>query len=68
MIQLDLFQTYDVQLEAKLRTVQALADKTKDSNDRVRKCQFAKIGELAKMCRDLDERMKIIERHICNGR
>lgn len=41
--------------------------KLKDSNDRSRKCQFAKIGEVNKRCINLEERMAIIEQGLCRN-
>ena len=41
--------------------------KLKDSNDRSRKCQFAKIGEVKKLCLDLEGRLAIIEKGLCRS-
>lgn len=35
---------------------------------RVRKGQFAKIGELTKMYLDVKERLEVLERNICRGK
>lgn len=37
----------------------------RDAYDRSRKSQFAKIGELNKKVRDLEERLDVIERGLC---
>lgn len=59
--QLLLFEeTLDVKVKNELK-------KLKDSNDRSRKCQFAKIGEVRKMCNDLEERLAILEKGICQS-
>ncbi len=59
MEQLLLFQE---SLEGKLlREVAEL----KESVNKVRKGQFAKIGELGKICKELSARMDIIEQNIC---
>jgi len=34
---------------------------------RVRKGQYAKIGEMMKMLLDMQDRLQMIERHICKG-
>lgn len=39
----------------------------RESNDKVRKSLFARHGELAKKYMELQERMTIIERNICQG-
>lgn len=39
----------------------------RNSNDKVRKSLFARHGELAKKYMELQERMNIIERNICQG-
>ena len=41
--------------------------KLKESNDKSRKCQFAKIGEVRKRCNDLEERLAIIEKGLCSS-
>jgi len=61
MTQLLLFEE---PLEGKLlREVKEL----KESISRVRKGQFAKIGELAKLCKDLSDRLTIIEQGLCKA-
>lgn len=60
-IQLSLFEDpLDIKVKNELK-------KLKDSNDRSRKCQFAKIGEVRKWCVDLEERLAIIERGLCRN-
>ena len=41
--------------------------KLKDSNDRSRKAQFAKIGDVRKRCDDLEQRLQAIERGLCQS-
>ncbi len=61
--QLDLFpDTIDVGL------LQSQVDAIKISTDKVRKSQFAKIGELKKVIIDLEERLTRLEKGICNGK
>lgn len=40
----------------------------KESTEKVRKGQFAKIGTLTKMYLELVERLDILERNICRGK
>ena len=55
---------FEESLEGKLlREVKEL----KESVNKIRKGQFAKIGELGKICRDLSERMDIIEAGLCKA-
>lgn len=61
VIQLDFFEETDMSvLKAEFATV-------KESCNRVRKKQFAEIGELKKIVNDLAARLEIIERNICHG-
>ncbi len=39
----------------------------KESNDKVRKSMFARHAELAKKYLELNDRLQIIEKNICNG-
>lgn len=59
MFQLDLFEPDEVSL------LRSEVIKVRSSNEKVRKSLLAKNGELMKMYLDLEERIKIIERNIC---
>lgn len=61
MAQLDFFIEY-TETELLAQDFQAL----KASQEKLRKALFARHGELAKKYCDLQERMSIIERNICN--
>ncbi len=59
LLQLDFFEEDDISLlKTEMREV-------KDSCTRVRKSQFAKIGELNKIIIDLKSRLDILESNIC---
>lgn len=62
MIQLDFFEEKSAEdsLREEFRAVKASADK-------VRKGIYAKHGELAKQYLELNQRLEILERHICKG-
>lgn len=58
------FLLFEEPLEGKLlREVAEL----KESISRVRKGQFAKIGELGKLCKELSDRLTIIEQGLCKA-
>lgn len=59
MFQLDLFEPDEVSM---LRTEVV---KLRSSNEKVRKSLFAKNSDLMKMYLEMDERLKILERNIC---
>lgn len=61
VIQLDFFQ------DDEMSALKAEFKEIKDSCNRVRKKQFADIGELKKIVNDLTARLEIIERHICKS-
>lgn len=61
LIQLDFFE------ETEISELKAEFQEVKDSCTRVRKKQFAEIGELKKVIGDLVARLEIIERHICKN-
>lgn len=62
VIQLDLFE------DDEMSALKAEFAEVKESCNRVRKKQFAEIGELKKVMNDLTARLDIIERHICNSK
>lgn len=62
VVQLDFFKTHE---ESRIDALEASFDKVKQSCDKVRKGQFAKIGELNKKIEDLEQRLAILERYIC---
>lgn len=59
VVQLDFFE------EPEISRIKAEFLEVKDSCNRVRKKQFAEIGELKKTVKELTARLEIIERHIC---
>ena len=59
MFQLDLFEDTDMSI------LKDRMDKVERSADKCRKKQFADIGELRKIVIDLEARLSIVERHIC---
>ena len=59
--QLDLFEPIPSENEM----LRAELIKVKESSDKVRKSLFARHGHLQKKYDELNERMAIIERHIC---
>jgi len=59
MFQLDLFEPDEVSM------LRSEVVKVRSSNEKVRKSLFAKNSELMKMYLELDERLKILERNIC---
>ncbi len=59
MLQLDFFQDDD------LLRVNDRMEKLEESCSKVRKSQFAKIGDLNKRITSIEERMDILERNIC---
>jgi hypothetical protein len=69
MIQLDLFLEAEPDpIVKELGYVKQMAKETRESSDKVRKCIFARYGELAHKYMELHNRMDIIERNICNGK
>lgn len=55
---------FEESLEGKLlREVREL----KESVNKIRKGQFARLGELGKICKELSERMDIIEAGLCKA-
>lgn len=74
MYQLSFFDTLEEQLVADnrflrqdLRSVSAKAEKTHAMSDKVRKKLFAENGDLKKRIFELESRLNIIERNICQG-
>lgn len=59
MLQLDLFEKEETEI------IRGELQKVKESNDKVRKSLFAKHGELVKNYIDLQSRLEIIEKHLC---
>ena len=59
MIQLELFEQDEITI------LRHKFNDLKDSADRVRKGQYAKLGDLQKKYDDLLTRMEVLERHIC---
>lgn len=61
MIQLELFEQDEVTI------LRHKFNELKDSSDRVRKGQYAKLGDLQKKYDDLVNRMEVIERNLCQN-
>ena len=61
-IQLDLFRTPE---ECDSIDLRKRMDKVEASCTKVRKAQFAQIGELKKLLLDINSRMAVIEHHLC---
>lgn len=59
IIRLDFFEETEVSI------LKAEFAEVKDSCTRVRRKQFAEIGELRRMMADIASRMEVIERNIC---
>jgi len=60
MIQLDFFLDDEALIRLEI-------EKVRESTEKVRRGMFARHNELAKHFVDLDERLRIIEKHICRG-
>lgn len=60
--QLDLFMTKE---ECEKKEILDRLAKVESSCNRVRKGQFAKLGELKGLFLDIDARLKVIEAHLC---
>lgn len=70
MIQLDFFQEEQKdnhEILRELTYVKELAKSTHESAGKVRRCIFARHGELSRMYLDLHQRLEIIERNLCRG-
>ncbi len=63
--QLDFFKEPE---ESRMDALEKSFAIVKESCDKVRKGQFARIGELKKLIMDIDERLGIIEKNICMGK
>lgn len=61
MLQLDLFPQDENDI------IRLEINKIRESSDKVRRALFARHGELAKLYLDVNDRLSIIERHICRG-
>lgn len=59
MLQLDFFEKEDSEV------LRGELQKVKESNDKVRKSLFAKHGELARNYLELQARLEIIEKNLC---
>lgn len=71
-IQLEFFKRDELELklfdlEKKFMDLERKLNETKESAVKVRKCVFAKTGELEKKFADLPNRIEIMERNICRG-
>jgi len=61
--QLDMFEP----VPEELAFIKADIKEAVDLIHRVRKGQYAKIGEMMKLFLDIDERLRILEQNICKG-
>lgn len=67
--QLDLFETHEERANRmRFEASELELEKVKRSLDRVRKGTYASINELRKTVEDIELRLNIIERNICNGK
>jgi len=62
--QLDLFKSAE---ESRIDALEKSFEIVRQSCDKVRKGQFARIGELKKLILDIEERLSVIEKNICKG-
>lgn len=62
--QLDFFKTLE---ESRMDSLEKSFAIVKESCDKVRKGQFARIGELKKLIMDIESRLNVIEKNICKG-
>ena len=62
LVQLDLF---DNEPKSQAQIAIEMAKEAKESGDKVRKGLFAKCNELGKSCGELERRLSLLERHIC---
>ena len=62
--QLDFFLTPE---ESQIEALNKRVDHIGDSTNKVRKSLFAKNGELVKRMTDIESRMQILEKYICQG-
>lgn len=63
-IQLDFFKSKE---ESEIDHLRITIEEVKKSSDKVRRGTFAKISEVKKECMDINERLRILERHLCRG-
>lgn len=67
--QYELFETHEERIaRMRLEEVESIARSAKATVDRVRKGTYANIGDLKKRTQDLEERLSLLERSICNER
>ena len=60
--QLDFFKNEE---ESEIEALRAEIKAVKTSSDKVRKGTYARIGELTKLTNDLQDRLRILERNVC---
>lgn len=61
-VQLDLFKTPE---QCELETLQKAYRDLKTSTDKVRRGMYARLGELVKANDELQQRLSVLEKHIC---
>jgi hypothetical protein len=66
MAEIDQFDLF-LPIPSEMDFLKADFQKLKDSAEKVRKKQFALIGEIKKMQIELTQRMELIEHNICRG-
>jgi hypothetical protein len=64
LIQLDIFEDEN---EFRFNAMKQEIHAIRVSSDKVRKGTYANINEIRKLCRDIDQRLAIIEKHICKS-
>lgn len=69
VIQMELFHPFDEKylLDKELQDVRNKADKTKESADKVRRGMFARHNVLDKRMNELETRLSILEKNLCQG-
>lgn len=65
MYQLDFWKTEE---ESRLEAIEERVKSVKESSDKVRRGIYARHGELYKKYVDVEERLQILERNICQSK
>lgn len=64
VIQYDFWQTKE---ESEIESMRKEIEKLRSSSEKVRKGVFARVGEVTKKQIDLEDRLNILESHLCKG-
>jgi hypothetical protein len=68
LIQLDFFgDDREIVIKNKMSSLELDVNKIGASSDKVRKALFARHNEIAKMVREMESRLDILESNICKG-